>query len=103
MKFGSVIIAAMVALVGAGVASANHSHSPCGSEVTAIGGQAATFYLVNDDTGTWLYFEENEHDGLQRGGSGFAETGDGTGTDTACWDIDNETEEPIENPDTVIF
>lgn len=83
------------------VAGAEHSQSPCPSEVTAIGAGAATFYFINDETGTWLYQESNGHAGLQRGGFAWYEIGTGT-PQNPCWDRDLATGEEIWDPDFII-
>jgi len=103
MQLTKICAIALAAIAMTSVANASHSSSPCGSTVETIDtGAGAVLYLINDDTGTWIYLEQNGHDGLQRGGAGWYEFGSGNGIDT-CWDVDNESGEPIETPDFIIL
>lgn len=81
---------------------AEHSVSPCASEVIAIGTGAATLYIINDETGIWIYLESNGHAGLQRGGFAWWEIGTGT-PQNPCWDRDLATGEEIPDPDFIVL
>lgn len=101
MKLTKLCAIALAAIATMSVATASHSHDPCGSAVETIDAGAATLYLVNDDTGTWIYLEQNDHAGLQRGGAGWYEFGSGNGIDD-CWDVDASGAQ-ITNPDFIIL
>ena len=102
MKLTKLVAIALAAVAMTSVANASHSASPCGSAVETINAEGATLYLINDDTGTWIYLEQNGHDGLQRGGAAWYEFGSGNGVDD-CWDLDLESGDQIENPDFIIL
>lgn len=105
MKLTKLSAVAIVAIAMTAVATATHSASPCsGATIDTFEAGGATLYLVNDgfDQATWIYLESNGHAGVQRGGQAWYEFGLGTGVDD-CWDLDLETGEPIDNPDTILY
>lgn len=99
----SLTLAFVGGLMFPSVVQAEHSASPCASEVTTIGAGAATLYFIDDETGTWLYQESNGHAGLQRGGAAWYELGTGGNGDFACWDLDTATGEQIRRVDFILF
>ena len=102
MKLTKLCAIALAAIATMTIATAGHTTSPCGSAVETIDAGAAQLYLINDDTGTWIYLEANGHGGLQRGGAAWYEVGTGNGIDAACWDVDAEGNQ-IDNPDFIIL
>ena len=101
MKLTKLCAVALAAIATMTVATASHSTSPCGSTVEELVDD--TLYLINDDTGTWIYLESNGHDELQRGGAAWYEVGTGNGIDANCWDVDSSTGEQIADPDLIIL
>lgn len=103
MKLTKLCAIALAAIAAMSVASATHSASPCPAQPETIDAGAAQLYVINEASGTWIYFESNGHPGVQRGGAAWYEAGTGNGIDAACWDRDLESGEQIENPDMIIL
>ena len=93
---------ALLLLLPAFVATAEHTTPACATPYHTIDADDATLYLVPAPDHTWLYLETNGHPDLQRGGSPWYHVG--TEQDWyQCWDIVTATGEPVEEPDMILL